>query len=364
MENVLIVCKTPFQIITALVLKLTKYNNCICDMVLMPEFSDVGSIKARLEELSAFESIFVPQYESSWKKTYIEFNFRPKKAIIKIFGKQWVPLSEKTYSILLTNGNSSDFDNALYCALGYPEAIFYDEGYSSYTDQFLNANDRLSKIHKVVRNLSVFLTGRKLLFPNVKRMYLYNPDLIVKPMPFKIEKIWEQEQQDTLMEYIRQVFDASTIISEYKKPYIYFEECFANDFNNNGDLPIIEKICGCVGKDNLMVKLHPRDKTNRFGKYGLVTNKTLSAPAEVLASILKDTKTTFITFSSGSVLNYKFISDYRIKGILLYKLMPEGFIKMPEDRLAWFEKFLKIYGDSIYAPETFEELYSIIREIG
>lgn len=362
MDSVLFVCKTPFQIITAIILKVSKYQDNECDLILIPEFQGIDEIRSKLSTLNIFSKVIVQDIVKTNKALYIKYNFFPKSAMSSVFGEGWNYLSSRNYTKLITNGSSSDFDNALYCALKYPEPIFYDEGYSTYTDQFLHANNRISKSHKIIRKISMIVTGRKLLFLNVKKIYLYNPLLMVKDMPFICEKIWEKEKLEIVMQYVNYIFASESVASEYAKPYIFFEECFANDFNNNGDMKIIKYICDCVGKDKITIKLHPRDKTNRFKKLGISVNETLSTPAEALVPMLKDSNKTFITFSSGSVMNHKFICDFNIKSILLYKLMPKDFVQMPEDRLQWFEKFLTMYGDSIFAPTSFEELNSLLKE--
>lgn len=357
-NKAIFVCKTPFQIIVSIAIKQQHFFADNCDLIIVPEFKDAEEVSNRLSSIRVFDNVFVPHIEAGSSQMHLYYNLAPKY----IVGKLIPELCKKRYYFLFTNGVSSDFDNALYCALDYPEPVFFDEGYSSYTNQFIEANKRISWKHKIIRNISVLLDNRRLIYKDAKKMYFFDPDLFVHEMPFEIVKIWNSDIPRDFINTVQYIFNTGSVIDEYQKRYIFFEECFSNDFNNNGDLPLISMITDTIGETNLMIKLHPRDKTNRFDKIGLTSNKTFTVPAEALITELEQKKCILITFSSGSVINYKFISKNNVPTVFLYKLMPDGFINMPDDRLEWFEKFIRKYGDSIYVPKSIEELQTIIRQ--
>ena len=115
-------------------------------------------------------------------------------------------------------------------------------------------------------------------------------------------------------------------------------------------MEIVEKIASIVGRENLLIKLHPRDTTNRFIRLGYKTNKTFSVPWEALALTMKKMPLMCITFSSGAALNYQFLTKKKNRTILLYKLMPDDFIHMTAEQLEWFNRYTKKYGKEICVP--------------
>ncbi len=327
-------------------------------MIVTSEFNDFRTIAERCNQIHVFNGIQIAELDSL--KTKTEF------AKAMLFPKHFIKMAHlsfhKRYDRILTNGLFHDLDNAIFYEQNQAQIILFDEGYSTYAKSFWNALEEFSKGHIIVRRLSKLIFRRTYLDEVAKDIFLYDADLCVNKMPFRIHSIWDKNEADAdkIFEMINYIFDTSKVKTEYAKKYIFFEECFASDFNNNGDLNLIMLIRDLVGKENLMIKLHPRDKTNRFAENGICTNKTISFPAEALAADIQNSNTVFITYSSGSVLNYKFISSCNIKSILLYKLMPTGFINMPEDRLRWFEAFGKKYSDQFFVPETMEELKSLL----
>lgn len=48
------------------------------------------------------------------------------------------------------------------------------------------------------------------------------------------------------------------------------------------DVELIEALADKVGKQNMMVKIHPRNPVNRFEKLGYKTNHNTAIPWEVI----------------------------------------------------------------------------------
>lgn len=353
MNKNLIVCRTPFQVITALVLVHSRLRNDENDIIITSDFRQSREVSQLCAKLGCFRN--------SYFFDYSKFNYVVGVVNPNVFLGQLAKSSINNYTYIYTNSTYGDLENALLYYNQNAEIVLYDEGYSSYLDLALKKS--LSVKHKICVAISKILYPRKLSHQCISKQLLYDPDLIVYDMPFKIERLWQQEQNvmKKVMADVSEIFDVKKAIGEYSTKYIYFEECFANDFNNNGDLEIIDMIASIVGRDSLMVKLHPRDKTNRFNDKGIKTNRILSIPTEALLSEMEKKDKVFISFSSGSAINYKFICDYNIKTILLYKLLPDSFVKMSPLQTIWFDRFIAKYKGNIFAPRTKEELNSIIK---
>ena len=355
----LFICKTPFQCIVALVLKNEYFLNEENDILLTSSINNFKILGENINKANVFKKVLyadVKKVEPKFKYALATLSpgYYMKKINLDVKNK---------YTHIFSNSLYGDLENAIYFFNEDAEISMFDEGYSTYTSDFLNAIEKFSFMHKLTRKLSGFFYKRRYIDENVKNIYLFDPELCVVDMPFSIKKILKNSRQLTedITEKIRLIFQTNDAIKEYKTPVVFFEECFAEDFGNNGDLEIVEMIASLVKKENLTIKLHPRDKTNRFEKRNYKTNKSYFVPWEAIVLTMRNKPKLLFSFSSGAVLNYKFLCNQKNKTILLYKLIPNDFIKMPEERLKWFDLFVKKYGKEIYAPETQEELEEIVK---
>lgn len=355
----LFICQTPFQCIVALVLKREYFSDEESDILLTSSINNFKIVGENINKVRVFEEVLyadTKMVESKFK--YALATFSP----VYYMKKMKLNLKNR-YTHIFSNSLYGDLENAIYFFNEHAKVSMFDEGYSTYTSDFLNAIEKFSLIHKLTRIVSKFLYKRRYVDENINDIYLFDPELCVVDMPFPIKKILKNNRvlAEDIIEKIRIIFKTNDAIEEYKTSAIFFEECFAEDFGNNGDLEIIEMIASLVKKENLTIKLHPRDKTNRFEKRHYKTNKSYFVPWEAIVLTMNNKPKLLFSFSSGAVLNYKFLCNQKNKTILLYKLIPNDFIKMPEERLKWFELFIKKYGTEIYAPETQEELVEIIK---
>ena len=355
MKKVLIICRTPFQVITGLIIAHNKEKESYVDLMVTSDFKGAGNIVNECKKLSCFRNVFYCDYS--------RFRYFLGVLFPQIFLRQFNKELISNYGLIYTNSVMGDLENALIYYNKHAGFVLYDEGYSSYLGLSLSID--LSFKHGLCQKISHFLFRREYSHHLIIKQLLYDTDLIVMDMPYKVEQLWNHDSADEkmVMNDVSNIFDVKNHIKEYDKKYIYFEECFACDFNNNGDFEIINTVRDIVGTENLMVKLHPRDNTNRFSKLGIATNKKIGIPTEALISEMSNKNVVFLSFSSGSTINYKFISDCKIKTILLYKLFPESFIKMGKEQKEWFEKFINKYSKDLFAPQTIEELITTIKKI-
>lgn len=350
----LFVCHTPFQLITAILIKKARYDLEEADIIITDEFIDAPEISARCAAGGLFHEVYLARIRGINLAVAAIFpNYYLKKAGIKF---------EHPYSLILTPGLYNDFDDAVFYMNREAEIILIDEGYSSYTSQTLDAVDSFSTSHLIARKVSKLLLRRKYIEERAKKIYLYDPDLCVRSVPYKITKLLPDDfvMDDKIRQLIYDVFNTKKALSEYDKPVIFLEESFASDFAENDDIPMIKAIANIVGQDSMMIKLHPRDKTNRFEELGYKTNSSFGVPWEAIALFLNDTrKIVLLSYSSGAVLNYRFICDKKFSVILLYKLWPD-FGRMDKEKEMWLTKFAQKYGDNTFVPETMNELETIL----
>ena len=107
--------------------------------------------------------------------------------------------------------------------------------------------------------------------------------------------------------------------SSYNEKYIYFSSiCDFEGGEAIGELKLIRKIANIVGKDNLLIKIHPRDVRDVYKKEGLKIDKSSSVPWEVIQLLYDFKDKVFLTATSSSVLMSNAITGKHIKSFYLY----------------------------------------------
>ncbi len=351
-------CGTPFHCITAIIL--SRQNNHAADIVVANNFENAGEVCHRLQKYNIFCNVFFIENYIKGKGLFFRagITLSPYHAV-HIGGMKGQ--IEGKYDYIYTNSIDNEYVNAIYYFNSTAEIILFEEGYASYLEEYLHPFRNFSFSHKTVRILSRILFKRKYIEQNISKILLYAPGLLGYQAVFPAEAIRTDKISDETMNDIRKVFAASENKHEYEYPYIFFEESYSNDLGDNSDLPIIDAIVSIAGKENLLIKLHPRDVINRFSSKGYHTGKSFGIPWEVMV-LDADKVKCLITFSSASVLSYRLIFKKRIKTILLYKL-DEGFARMSPAKRNFFEKYIKYYGNDFFLPENMAELKEYLKGV-
>lgn len=138
---------------------------------------------------------------------------------------------------------------------------------------------------------------------DVEALYCFYPEFYTGIL--KTILIPKIELSDILFaQSLAKVFNIDKAKIYYPQKYIYFAS--VGDFEGGkpvGEVALAKKISKIVGKENLLIKLHPRDKTGLFEKEGLTVDKESSVPWEVIQLNYNFKNHVFLTCASGSVLS-------------------------------------------------------------
>lgn len=138
----------------------------------------------------------------------------------------------------------------------------------------------------------------------IRRIWYLPPVPVCRIEPFDIN-------DRNFLDNINSIFDYEKCNDIYDLPIIFFEESYYADGSEMiDDVGIIERLAESIGRDNIMVKLHPRNPINRFKRLGYKTNKNTEIPWELIVLNQEISKSILISISSSAVL-----SAYTIKGI-------------------------------------------------
>ena len=373
-KKVLFYAFTPFEIISAIAIKGEYFANDMVDIIIDDSIQNQVQLQANINSAHVFNNAIIAersQYFGKYNNRIKHEFYRIKATLDSTFFAKYIDNLDSAYDVFVTT-EIDYFTDSIYSYLRKRNAkldvILMDEGYSSYTYYF---REKVAPqyLKNKVKNFFFYgigrIYGRHFIAKEAKRIFLFRPELMCwKDNVYKIMPI-EIHDTEKLIEEINAAFDYDNkLIKDYRNKYIYFEESFFWSNRNSNDLRIINKIADIVGKENITIKLHPRNKINRFDNLGYTVQQSVGLPWELFAINMNagDDKV-FITFSSGAVLNYKFLTDKSYKTVLLYKCMSNEYYKVDSLLMEWFEKFRKLYPDSLFIPENEDELCNVFKEL-
>ena len=126
----------------------------------------------------------------------------------------------------------------------------------------------------------------------------------------------------------------------------------------------MQRVADIIGKDNIIVKVHPRNPENRFAKLGFKTNKNTSVPWEIIASNIDIENKVLITMFSQSVITPDILMNKKSLSLILANL-EKSRDKSLNTLFDYMQRhYFSVNRDNYKVPENTEELERIIKEKG
>lgn len=324
MKKVLFICNTYMQLINAIQIKNSDLDHScpekyVVDLILTDHSRNTEIIIERLRELRFFrrvKEVKIKEY------TYTQSKIRDISDVVALnFGKS------KKYRALLWDDMIYDMIFSYqYEFLAYtifdmnqegnnqPECIFYEEGISSYADVILRNPGKRIQLTKLLRKM----IPRKDISKCYHQFYCYYPECV--PVEYGLEcrqiATWSREDKK-LKDILNYIFMYDPEKHAFPQKYIYFATSMDVDGNAVGETEIVLKIAELVGKENLLVKMHPRDNRTIYEENGLTVSGNSAVPWEVIQFNHDFTKHVFISLGSGSILNNAVVLGDDVKGYYL-----------------------------------------------
>ena len=347
---------TYYQLITAMQIKTTIFPKCKGDLILSDHSSGSYKVAEAIRKYDIFDNVFTAK---SVDEMRLDTLFKKIKRVADIaFNNNNFPLKcsdlmELDYNEFLFF-NFNYFDSCLYYLLKKkcPDLICrrFEEGYTSGFDFniFISGSSSLQrKFEKIHGNPDSTY---------VAEMFFYEPDLVQFEAKCKISAIPKfNKLNNEMKQVLNSVFDYKNS-DTYDRKYIFFEESYNVDGKNMDDLELVLKIADKVGKENLMVKLHPRSRIDRFSEYGIKTNNAVGIPWEVIILNNDFSDKVFLTISSGSVLSPRILFGENVQTYMLFNCTKNKSDIVKGRFFDYIELFKKKFGKSgFYIPENCDE---------
>lgn len=324
----LFLCNTSYQILVAMWITYRYLPEDEVDLIITDHFTGSGELVSKAKSCGLFKQAYYAR-TLAFNRHSISYT-KGQDILHLVFPKEHVreffPLKKKYDDLYIANFDT--FSQTLYNALAHTNRHMklhvFEEGLSTYSsfEKYYNDNGEyyghpkgiLRKlVHKVVYRT-------KTIYGNVCDFYTFNPELMRwKPQCrlIHMERISCVNQE--FKSIVNSFFGYSTECNEYNTKYIFFEESFLAEGTEINDIELVDKIASRVGKENIVIKIHPRNPTNRFEKLGYKTNKCTYIPWEVILMNMEDLDDkVFITVASACILNPFLTFDREVRAYSLY----------------------------------------------
>lgn len=310
MSNNLILCNSVYQVFVALWLKHNMLSEENSDIIISDHMNGYDLIAESIKKTGLFKTVYTVKskhfvfgsYEYSSQLQKFFYRTFPKKELYK-----FIKLKTKYDSFYFSN--LDEFSELIYDVLkrrnNKMKVNIYTDGISTQSKLFegyYNDTD-IPKTKKY--KFFALISGKKYIYGNINKFLVFEPDLMEWDPKCKVVKINPVSKDETFLNIVNQVFEYENIEDEYNEKYIFFEESFYADSGYMEDVELIEKLAEIVGKENLLIKIHPRNPKNRFKELGYKTNKNTSVPWEVIAMNIDLSDKKLISIASSSILNPK-----------------------------------------------------------
>ncbi len=317
-EKVLFLVSTYYQIISSINIVLTLKKNSDCYMIITDTCKNSDKYADNAKKLKCLKSVWYLKTKDFLKLNFLnryflalKYNFLKNspffEEIRNIFFDEIVTYNVNYFTSFLLRQLIKTNKN-IKCSRIEEGLISYD--YVNYgflfRNKIINCFLNMFKFNDYIKRQSLFYCT----FPN---FYKGKMQTVQVPLLDKNNKL--------LIESLSTIFGLNVNSISYPQKYIFFPSIL--DISGGkpvGELILAKELAKLVGKENLLVKVHPRDNIERFTKEGLIVDKNSSLPWEALQLFYDFSNHVFITVLSGCVISVNSILNKPTKTFFLYPI--------------------------------------------
>ena len=334
-KRIICLCTTYFQMITAIQMRRTLFSGDEFSVVMADGSNGSQQVSERLRETGIFDEVFfvtrargaLAEFKSARQKAERFLNYFVKGSYVSYLTKPYdlfLAYNFNWYAFMMFNALQQDNHDI--------KVAKFEEGILSYfVDDHRFEYDYFLKIKKIKRILR-----QPVMFDKLHTFYCFYPEFYdgklstAKIPPLEHDDAW---MRDTLCF----LFDVDAEKLVYDRKFLYFASMLDSEVvkGESGEFEILKSIVDVVGKDNIMVKLHPRENApERYRDLGVSIDTNSDVPFEVIQLVKDFSDKVFITCLSSSTINLATILPRRSKTYLTYGMLPEKVKEM--DRIVTF----------------------------
>lgn len=350
----LVFCETLFQLFSTLTI-FAKYENHAPVDVVFTDDSDFSRAKEVLEKTDFFENIYTYEIHDKIYDLWHEYSPEDRLAFAEDPGSYVNDIElEHMYTDLWVNLDTMAPKMFFYKLKNMgmsPILHFVDEGVSSYVLDFSATKKDFINHRRLFGELafSQRLGDMWLCEPRVYSGYY--KDIPLYGIPKDILKNKE------IISLFKNIFGEAELP---KERFIFFEESFAAEGRTTNDLDLFREIVKVVGKDNIIVKRHPRNPIDRYSALGYKVMGMQSVPWEMMLLDNDVSDKVLISVGSSATLTPFYLYGMTPKAILLKKLLIGHVHYLADPKMdIFFNKVISLANErnvGAYLPNSYEGL--------
>lgn len=308
-RRILIICNTYFQVIVAIQLRLTLFKHEEVDVHISDHSINAETVANRLRRTGMFCNVCYRETRSE-----IGLNkFRKAGRFVEAcFGIGRYPVYSDYDEIIFYNLNIPVYHVADSAMNGSKDTVYsgMEEGVLSYGKMaYGKSPNLLDKIRAV--------TGHPQIKKRIAAYYCFNPKLF-RLYGEKLKPVCIPSVSNTLTDLKSVLTDVFSFEAEpIRQRFVFFASSSDVDGCGFGETELVMEIAKFVGRDNLLVKMHPRDGRSIYEKAGLTVMTQSDIPWEVVQICGGAEGVIYLTATSGAFINSAALFDSDTKGFFL-----------------------------------------------
>lgn len=373
MKNILIICNTVLQVIFAVNLRFTLFKNDSVELAISDHTANAENIVKMSEGISAFTKVSYVKTKELDHSEYAVISsgqfgiIRDELSRERILRTFFEP--QEKYDIVLA-ANPDKFVQMLYNVLILKnpdmEYYMYEDGLSAYCVLGKQLDKQRNAVISVKHKLIDSITRKKYASKNIAGLYLFEPSLCQWREDFPLLSMPKIDRKNMeLITTLNQMFDYQNMTDRYDAKYIFFEESYFVEGVQINDVELVEEIAKIIGKDNIQVKIHPRNPINRFKQLGYKTNQNTEIPWELIMLNENCEDKILLSIASGSIANPYLLMGISVKSVVLLKCAEGNFGvsgNIYNDFL--YNQIYKKHPNVFKIPDNVGQLRQIIQKFG
>ena len=359
-----IIVATPLQMFNATMIMRHHYPNAKADLFVLNIACDMHDIISKYQKLSFVNNVY-----------YLEDVCHRLSRI----GIIWdFLITTKKQKHILNSVKSVKYTNLLSTWVGKTNTWlfsklkrtnpglklhFYEEGLGVYLKGLFDTVHSLKYMY--------YLLGYKYEGDYLQDLYLYNPDLAFNNEIIKMVSIGSAKEED--IKYIKPALEVDDIL-QYRTKGVYFENDFRNtEFEGVDEKQIIDLLYKSLGKDQLTVRMHPRNPKDKYQSQGyIIDQNNKNSWEDILVALDNLNDLALITLNSTAVFTPKMIYGKEPVIVILGKMIMNEYSYQPWARYFWDDKYSKFvqrihesYNNKkkVIIPESFDEMVSLLKQL-
>lgn len=360
-KRIVYLCPTLLHLMNCIVTQMTVNKDIPADIV-FEDTADFSQISERLMKHSVFENC----YRFEFLEAKEEYRALPEEKQREVEHKPSlvysIPDFPHKYTDLCVNIDSYApkffYYGLLEKGMENIKIHFISEGTATYALDFSNtARDKMD--HKYY--------GDRAFLKNLGNMYAYKPELYTGGS--KIINLVALPDYSTLSEDIHNIIsDVFGKAEPIKEKLIFFEGTFFGDGYLADEMNLFMWIADHIGKDNIIVKRHPRNPIDRFTPMGFKVMPNQTLPWEVMIKDVDFSDKVLVSVASFTCFSSMEMYGRKCRSVLLEDIMQGrvGFLQDPGYR-RFFKKAEGIFNSEeivSWRPRSKRELEIVLDVIG